>query len=107
MNTENKTDKPLEFGVEVIAKGEFVDNYDGFERPCKIETKVVRLNDVAYYEFLELNSESHHTRRRQILEQRWNEFYHKVASAVDFPDYGVTVTQTVSEIFTIVYMYKI
>lgn len=116
MNNFHKTD---DFAAEIISKGCFCDDNPNFRGAVYlIETTVLRLNPVACNEWLPtvaLNG-----RNSYDTEEEWQKyckdkeamqkaFEDKIAAICGYDSSAgsISVTQSVSEIFTVVYIHKI
>jgi hypothetical protein len=105
-----------EFAVQVIAKGAFVDSGSG--RVFMLEAIAIRLNHVAYREwqgFIVWNSRDTYDtddewERYKVEKEAKREVWEaKIKSALHLEDAegSVCITQSQSEIFTVVHIYKI
>lgn len=111
----NEIFRTADFAVEVIATGGFDDEVEP-GKTYRIETKTLRLNHIALNEYIMAQVIS--DRISFDTDQEWREYLEykakerekfilSVASAVGFPDDGVSVAQVVSEIFTVAHIYRI
>lgn len=110
----NEIFRTADFAVEVIATGGFDDEVEP-GKTYRIETKTLRLNHIALNEYI--MAQVCNDRTTYENDQEWRDyladkekkrenFIRRVASAVGFPDDGVSVAQVVSEVFTVAHIYK-
>ena len=106
--------KKNEFSIQIISSGAFLDNDPGYRgKVYLVETFVIRLNHIALNEWLLVQARNY--RDHYETEQEWQDylaqkeiqlqaFNDKVAAAVGCdPSAGsITITQALSEIFTVV-----
>lgn len=108
-----------EFAVQTISTGAFLDNDPGYGgKVYLVETSTIRLNHIALNEWL--FSQVNNCRECYETDQEWQDylaqkeikaqaFKDKIAAAVGYdPAAGsVSITQAVSEVFTIVHIHEV
>ena len=103
------------FAIQLIAKGSYVDRED--DQTYIIETYTIRLSAVAYQEWM--FTETMNTREVYGSEKEWQEHIEKylmrskiwrakICDALGgLPNGGVSITQSQSEVFTVVHIYEV
>lgn len=106
------------FAIEVIARGQVLDNDQGYNGAIfAIETATIRINHAAMNEYTSANmwntrecydSEEEWIEYKQKKEEKKEDFKRKIAEKLGYDEKEeLTVTQNISEIFTAVRITKV
>ena len=107
-----------DFAIQIMAKGHFIDHSVGDKNSYIVEATTIRLNRIAFDEWL--NTRVYNGRDTYNNEEQWLEYKTKKEEldniwtnkiiedlGLDPKKGSVSITQAVSEVFTVVYIFPI